>query len=173
MTEQATVSSYTRSFSIAVGTTFTIWLLLFSTAVLFPFHDPGSVHEGSTPHMESDLPSGNMLVRSPASPPLPATMKCLCKSFQRCAVSLQDILVQTSYVPDPPTTVPFDASRFKKGSLDLPLDAPPLARNASSVDPDQIHIALAGMSDVADGLSSLMDLRCRSSLSMHHSAVCY
>ncbi len=41
--------------------------------------------------------------------------------------------------------MPFDFS-YAKGSDDLPLDRPPLAKTASDVEPEQIHIALAGAS---------------------------
>ena len=47
------------------------------------------------------------------------------------------------YVPELPTTVPFDDS-YAKGSDDLPLDQPPLAKLVNETAPEQIHIALAG-----------------------------
>ena len=52
--------------------------------------------------------------------------------------------VQVQYIPDPPTTIPFDDTRFKKGSKDLPIDKPPLAKVTGEDEPEQIHIALAG-----------------------------
>jgi hypothetical protein len=47
------------------------------------------------------------------------------------------------YRPEPPVTIPFDYS-YAKGSDDLPIDRPPLAKTVSDVEPEQIHIALAG-----------------------------
>ena len=47
------------------------------------------------------------------------------------------------YTPERPQTVPFDFS-YAKGSDDLSMDRPPLAKTASEVEPEQIHIALAG-----------------------------
>lgn len=47
------------------------------------------------------------------------------------------------YKPERPRTVPFDES-YEKGSDDLPMDQPPLAKTTSEVEPEQIHIALAG-----------------------------
>lgn len=48
------------------------------------------------------------------------------------------------YKLERPKTIPFDYS-YAKGSDDLPLDRPPLAKTASEVEPEQIHIALAGV----------------------------
>jgi len=47
------------------------------------------------------------------------------------------------YVPEKPTTVPFDQS-YATGSDDLPLDKAPLAKVVNETAPEQIHIALAG-----------------------------
>ena len=49
------------------------------------------------------------------------------------------------YVPEAPVTIPFDDS-YVKGSDDLPLDQPPLAKVVNETAPEQIHIALAGIS---------------------------
>lgn len=57
------------------------------------------------------------------------------------------------YKPERPRTVPFDFS-YAKGSDDLPMDRPPLAKTASEVEPEQIHIALAGKPDTCKEVSS-------------------
>ena len=51
------------------------------------------------------------------------------------------------YVPDDPVTIPFDYVRFgnRTGSPDLPLDKPPCVKLTTEEEPEQIHIALAGL----------------------------
>ena len=78
MTEQPkTLSTYTWSFCIAFGTTFTIWVLLFSTAICFPFDDRGSVVDDGAADMGSDPDSSTILVRSLGTPSFHATMRPL------------------------------------------------------------------------------------------------
>ena len=79
MTEQTkTLSNYTWSFCIAFGTTFTIWVLLFSTAICFPLDDRGSVVYASTADMGSDPASSIILVWSLGLPSVPATISYPC-----------------------------------------------------------------------------------------------
>ena len=63
------------------------------------------------------------------------------------------------YEPERPKTVPFDFS-YAKGSDDLPMDIAPLAKTASEVEPEQIHIALAGASHLVN--QGQVDRQCHS-----------
>lgn len=48
------------------------------------------------------------------------------------------------YQPERPRTVPFDDKSYAPGSDDMRMDRAPLKKTASEVEPEQIHIALAG-----------------------------
>ncbi|EIE18216.1 Metallo-dependent phosphatase [Coccomyxa subellipsoidea C-169] len=110
--------------SISLGITALVWLLLFVVVIL----DPTGHHAGSNELDQAASSTQTLPVTGNAQGPLQGA---------------KGAVKSSGYTPERPRTVPFDFS-YAKGSDDLPLDRPPLAKIASEVEPEQIHIALAG-----------------------------
>ena len=142
MTEAKRWQDYKVPVAVSVGVTSLVWLFMFTLIMMDPARHHVNLFFGGQP-----VADGKVRVQTCLS------TWCRFDGIVEACLSAHPPAVHAfqvngiDYVPDDPVTIPFDFKRFgnKTGTPDLKIDQPPCVKTAAEEEPEQVHIALAGV----------------------------